>query len=73
MGLWGLGFDMMTPRAGVGDITHLKVCGFYRYLVMGKFSRRLVGWAYGPRKDVALTLAALTCRVTTVPAILQSR
>ena len=26
---------------------------------MDKYSRRVVGWSYGPRKDVALTLRAL--------------
>jgi transposase InsO family protein len=33
----------------------------YRYLavVMDKYSRRVLGWAYGKRKDVALTLKAL--------------
>ena len=45
----------------VGDITYLKMGTIYRYLavVMDKFSRRVLGWAYGKRKDVALTLTAL--------------
>jgi len=49
----------------VGDITYLKVGGIYRYLavVMDKYSRRVVGWSYGPRKDVKLTLQALNSAV----------
>jgi putative transposase len=49
----------------VGDITYLKVGGIYRYLavVMDKYSRRVLGWHYGPRKDVRLTLAALNSAV----------
>ena len=45
----------------VGDITYIKVGLIYRYLavVMDKFSRRVIGWSYGPRKDVRLTLKAL--------------
>ena len=49
----------------VGDITYLKVGAIYRYLavVMDKYSRRVVGWSYGPKKDVALTLRALNSAV----------
>lgn len=49
----------------VGDITYLKVGSIYRYLavVMDKYSRRVVGWSYGPRKDVGLTLRALNSAV----------
>jgi len=45
----------------VGDITYIKVGAIYRYLavVMDKYSRRVLGWAYGKRKDVGLTLKAL--------------
>ena len=49
----------------VGDVTYLKVGAVYRYLavVMDKYSRRVVGWSYGRRRDVALTLRALNCAV----------
>jgi len=48
-------------RVWVGDITYLKVGAVYRYLavVMDKCSRKVVGWSFGHRKDVNLTLAAL--------------
>ena len=44
----------------VGDITYFKVGAIYRYLavVMDRCSRRVVGWAFGQRKNVALTLRA---------------
>ena len=57
-----LDLELSAPdQVWVGDITYLKVGGIYRYLavVMDKYSRRVVGWSYGPRKDVALTLRAL--------------
>jgi transposase InsO family protein len=45
----------------VGDITYLKVGAIYRYLavVMDKYSRRVLSWAYGKEKNTKLTLLAL--------------
>ena len=55
----------------MGEITYLKVGSVYRYLVvvMDQYSRRVIGWAYGGRTDVALTLKALkraVCEIETV-------
>lgn len=45
----------------VGDITWIRLGSRWRYLaaVMDRHSRRVLGWSFAARRDLALTLAAL--------------
>jgi putative transposase len=50
-----------VDQVWVGDITYLKVGADYRYLavVMDKYSRRVLGWAFGKTRGVWLVVRAL--------------
>lgn len=50
-----------SNQVWVGDITWIRLGSRWRYLaaVMDRHSRRVLGWSFAARRDLALTLAAL--------------
>jgi transposase InsO family protein len=55
------GVELTRPnQVWLGDISYLKVGRRWSYLavVLDKYSRRVVGWKYGPRKNLELTMGA---------------
>lgn len=51
-----------TDQIWVADVTYLKAAGRWHYLavVMDRHSRRVIGWRMGPRRDLKLTMGALS-------------
>jgi putative transposase len=57
-----LGITTTAPgQIWVADVTYLRSAGRWRYLavVLDRHSRRVLGWSLRPRRDLALTRAAL--------------